>query len=235
MALEPQPRKRDTRTHSVSTFNVRAKTRQVVSHHYDDEKSGKPLYLMIPGGVIALITLVLIALLAYRVWIEGTLSASRGWPLIVLLAPFYVGGVFLFSYGYELYDVWKALRLTALIVFITAAAVVIVAVLALVLFGMANQESGPSRRSRSSAPARGGGGMGWGMFPIFMGGLGMPGQTVTREVVREEPTQPATPPPQSIQCPYCGNSYVPAEAHFACPTCGAPTPQELLPLDNRTP
>ncbi len=78
--------------------------------------------------------------------------------------------------------------------------------------------------------------MGWGMFPIFMGGWGMPGQTVTREVIREEPAPPATPPPPpSIQCPYCGNTYVPSETNFACPTCGAPTPHELLPLDNRTP
>jgi hypothetical protein len=40
-----------------------------------------------------------------------------------LLAPFYVGGVFLFSYGYELYNVPRAIRLTAIIVFVTLAAV----------------------------------------------------------------------------------------------------------------
>lgn len=217
----------------VSTFNIRAKTRQVVAHHYDDAKPGKPLYLMIPGGVIGLLALAFIAWIAYRVWIEATLSEALGLPLIALLAPFYIGGVFLFSYGYELYDVWKALRLTAIIVFITVAAVVIVAVLAVLVFGMGEQQSGSSRRSNSNSPiGGGGGGMGWGMFPIFMGGMGLPGQTVTREVVREEPAQPAAaPPPQAIQCPYCASTYVPIEAGFSCPTCGAPTPNELLPLN----
>jgi len=33
----------------------------------------------------------------------------------VLLAPVYIGGVFLFSYGYELYDLPRALRLTAIL------------------------------------------------------------------------------------------------------------------------
>lgn len=47
-----------------SPFNVRAKTRQVIDHHYDDEKPGKPLYLLIPGGLIALASLALIIYLA---------------------------------------------------------------------------------------------------------------------------------------------------------------------------
>ena len=32
------------------TLNIRARTRQVVDHHYDNEKPGKPLYLLSPGG-----------------------------------------------------------------------------------------------------------------------------------------------------------------------------------------
>lgn len=42
------------------------------------------------------------------------MSQNEGLTLMAILAPFYIGGVFLFSYGYELYNVPKALRLTAL-------------------------------------------------------------------------------------------------------------------------
>ena len=208
------------------TLNVRARTRQVVDHHYDDEKPGKPLYLLIPGGLIALASLALIIYLAYLTFWQGDLSQNEGLTWMVILAPFYIGGVFLFSYGYELYNLPKALRLTAIVVFLTLAAVIIVAVL-LVALGAAgdNRESRSSRSSRSRS-ASSGGGSGWGglwPWPIFLGGFGGPRQTVTREVIREVPTAP--PPPQPVQCPYCGSSYLPAENNFTCPNCGATTPE----------
>lgn len=213
------------------TFDVRGRTRQVVDHHYDDQKPGKPLYLLIPGGLTALASLALIVYIAYVTWLQGQMTQANGLTLILILSPFYVGGVFLFSYGYELYNVPKALRLTAIIVFITAAAVVILAVLLLILFSMGERESG-SRRSSGSQSASGGG-AGWGGFlpwPIFLGGLGGPRQTVTREVIREVPVAPAEPPPpQPVRCPYCSTAYLPQQTHFACPNCGAPAPSETTP------
>ncbi len=216
---------------NYSPFSVRAKTRQVVDHHYDDQRPGKPLYLLIPGGLIALASLALIVYLAYLTFWQGSLSQNEGLTLMAVLAPFYIGGVFLFSYGYELYNLPKALRLTAFIVFITLASVVIIAVLLLALGGMGDRESRSSRSSRSaSAPlSGGGGGGGWGGFwpwPIFLGGLGSPRQTVTREVIREVPATPTQPPPpQPVKCPYCGSSYLPAQTNYACPNCGAASPQ----------
>ena len=62
---------------------------------------------------------VAIGLVLYFQW------GQAGVPLagaIAILAPFYVGGVFLFSYGYELYNIPRAIRLTAIIVFLTFAA-----------------------------------------------------------------------------------------------------------------
>jgi DNA-directed RNA polymerase subunit RPC12/RpoP len=218
---------------NYSPFNVRAKTRQVVNHHYDEEKPGKPLYLLFPGGLIALASLALIIFIAYRTWLVGSLTQSSGLTLILVLAPIYIGGVFLFSYGYELYNVPKSLRLTAFIVFITLAAVVILAVLFLTLGSMGDRESrssGSSQRSSSSSSSRGRG-PGLGLWPIFLGGLGFPGQTqtVTREVIHEVPTEP--PPPQPIQCPYCGSSYVPAQTNYACPNCGATSPEDAPSRD----
>jgi hypothetical protein len=223
-----------------SAFNVRAQTKQVIDHHYDDAKPGKPLYLLIPGGLIALASLALIVYLAYLTFWQGSLSQNEGLTLMAVLAPFYIGGVFLFSYGYELYNLPKALRLTAFIVFITLASVVIIAVLLLALGGMGDRESRSSRSSRSaSAPSSGGGGGGgWGGFwpwPIFLGGLGFPTptQTVTREVIREVPTAP--PPPQPVTCPYCGTAYVPAQTNFACPNCGAGAPNDLIATSASSP
>jgi hypothetical protein len=215
---------------------VREKTQQVIDHHNDDTKPGKPLYLLIPGGLIALACLGLIILIAYRVWLEGSMDQGTGLTLIGILAPFYVGGVFLFSYGYELFNLWKAIRLTAIIVFITVGAVVIIAVLFLVL----SNSSGSSRSSGSktsssrtvsgNSPSGGFGGFG-GVGPlIFLGGSPQP--TVTREVVHESAPQPE--PPKPIECPYCGRSYIPAETKFICPSCGAATPADLAPAPKKT-
>ena len=129
---------------------VGAKTHEVLDYHRDDEQPGKPLYLLIPGGLIALASLGLIILIAYQTWYEGKLDQNTGITLVTVLAPFYVGGVFLFSYGYELYDLPRALRLTAIIVFVTVASVVIVAVLAL-LAGSLKGGSSSSSRSKSSS------------------------------------------------------------------------------------
>jgi hypothetical protein len=233
------PRQGETVTISKpGALNVRARTNQVVDHHYDDAKPGKPLYLLIPGGLIALASLALEIFIAYQAFLNEAIPQSTGIVLMLLLAPFYVGGVFVFSYGYELYDIPRALRDTAIIVFITVAAVVIIAVLFVVLGAMGEGGSRSSSRSssksessssgsRASGGASGGGiGSGYygGLGPIFINSVG-PTRTVTREVVKEVPVAP--PKPQPITCPYCGRAYVPAENKYACPNCGGATPDDL--------
>lgn len=236
--------------------NVRAKTNNVVSYHYDEGLPGKPLHLLIPGGLIALASLAIIVYVVYAVWFDGSMPDTTGWPLILLMAPFYVGGVFLFSYGYELYDLPKALRLTAIVVFITLAAVVIIAVLAVILGGggskggsKSSSSSSKSSSDSSSDSSSGSSSSGWSsghnipsatrapsssggvgdfMGPVFVN-LATPTQTV-KETVIEKEVAPQPPPP--VTCPFCGRSYVPRETHFACPSCGAATPQDLLQPDD---
>ncbi|MBL8098052.1 MAG: hypothetical protein JNK81_02665 [Anaerolineales bacterium] len=130
---------------------VRAKTHEVYEYDHDDAKPGKPLHILIPGGLIALATLGLIILIGYLTWIDESLSQELGIMLCLILSPFYVGGVFLFSYGYELYDIPRALRLTAIIVFVTLASVVIIAVLFAVLGNMKGGSSSSSSRSSSKS------------------------------------------------------------------------------------
>ena len=221
-----------------NTLGIRDKTNQVIDHHYDDAKPGKPLYLLVPGGLIALASLALEIFIVYQAFLNESISQSAGLVLMLVLAPFYIGGVFVFSYGYELYDLPRALRDTAIIVFITVASVVIVAVLFVVLGAMGEgKSSSSSSRSSSKSSSSGSGGSGGGsgggissggsfsnIGPIFLGGLGST-RTETREVVREVPVAP--PKPQPINCPYCGRAYVPAENKYACPNCGGATPEEL--------
>jgi hypothetical protein len=212
---------------------VGAKTQEVIAYDHDPSLPGKPLHILIPGGLVALAALGVIILVAYRTWFQGELDQGTGLLLIGLLAPFYVGGVFLFSYGYELYNIPRALRLTAIIVFLTLAAVVIVAVLFFLLGAGGKMSESSSKRKSSGKPraeARN--------FPTSSGNVGMPdlgpvilmggpGRTreVTREVVKEVEVPVA---PRAIDCPYCGRSYVPAEQSYACPACGAATPPELI-------
>ena len=212
---------------------VAAKTHEVVEYDRDDSLPGKPLHILIPGALIALASLAVIVLVIYQTWFENNLSQSTGVILLVILAPFYIGGVFLFSYGYELYNIPRALRLTAIIVFVTVGFVVIIAVLFLVLssgksdFGSSSKKksSGGSKPEARNLPSSGGSGLP-NLGPIVvLGG----GRTHTREVTREVVKEVEVPvAPRSIDCPYCRRSYVPAEEEYACPACGAATPKELI-------
>lgn len=217
---------------------VRAKTNEVVEYHRDAEQPGRPLYLLIPGGLIALASLALILWVLYAALFAESLDSVRATIFLLLLAPVYIGGVFMFSYGYELYDIPKAIRLTAIIVIVSLAAVIIVAVL-FALLGSSSKSSdssskssaGKSSSSNTSASTASSGGRsrgGGGLF-VDLSGAGGGTHTVTREVVHEVPVMP--PAPQPIACPFCGSSYLAAENHFACPNCGAATPQNLIPPD----
>ncbi|MEP7134168.1 MAG: hypothetical protein ABI904_04485 [Chloroflexota bacterium] len=211
---------------------VGAKTNEVVNYHNDDSLPGKPLHILIPGGLIALAALGVIILIIYQTWFQNQLAQSTGSILIAILSPFYVGGVFLFSYGYELYNIPRAIRLTAIIVFVTVAAVVIVAVLALVLgdskgsssSSSSKSSSSKSSSSRSQSSSSSSSSSGSGAF--FFGGTGGT-RTVTREVVKEK-TVEVPVAPRTIDCPFCQRSYVPADNKYACPACGAATPVELI-------
>ena len=213
---------------------VSAKTQEVVAYDQDESLPGKPLHILIPGGFVALASLAVIVLVAYLTWFKGELPQNTGLLLIALLAPFYVGGVFLFSYGYELFNVPRAIRLTLIIVFLTFAAVVIVAVLFFLLgSGKGFPESSSKKRSSGkpkveakNIPSSGHTGLP-NLGPLVV--LGGPGRTHTREVTREVVKEVEVPvAPRAIDCPYCGRSYVPAEQNYACPACGAATPPELI-------
>jgi hypothetical protein len=235
---------------------VRAKTHEVFEYDHDDQKPGKPLHVLIPGGLIALASLGLIIFIAYLTWYEGNMEQNTGLTLIGILSPFYVGGVFLFSYGYELYNIPRAIRLTAIIVFVTLASVVIIAVMFFVLSESkgGSRSSSSSRSSKSSSKSSskpsskvsdmaGGfiGAAGAGMKESsksssgggrYHGGgpifvSGGGTRVETREVTKEV-IKEVPKEPMPITCPFCSRSYTPIEYQYTCPSCGAATPKNLI-------
>jgi len=91
---------------------VTARTREVVDYHYDDSRPGKPLHLLIPGGLLAIASFLALGMVGYGEWVEGGLSSPEGKLWVVLLLLPYLGGLFLFFYGYHLYDWGRALLWT---------------------------------------------------------------------------------------------------------------------------
>ena len=73
--------------------DVAHKTREVVDYDHDETQPGKPLHILIPGGLVALGALAVIVLVGYMTWFEGQVDQSTGIVLIAILLPFYVGGV----------------------------------------------------------------------------------------------------------------------------------------------
>ena len=115
------------------TLDVKGRTQMVIDHHFDESRPGKPLRLVIPGGLIALGALGLAGLVGYRGWISLTLDVSTAEYMLAGIAVVFIAGTFTFSYGYELYDVRKAMRLTLIIVLVAAVSVLIVIVLILTI------------------------------------------------------------------------------------------------------
>ena len=112
--------------------SIRERAGAVVDHHYDTSNPDKPLWLMFPAGAVAVVALGWTVWICYQAWF-----AARPAPAASAILPFtlilYFAGVFGFSYGYELYDTGRAVRLTAKLGLIGLAAVLIIVALAFVL------------------------------------------------------------------------------------------------------
>jgi hypothetical protein len=213
---------------------VRQKTREVVEYHRDTERPGKPLFLMIPCGLLALGALVAIFGVVRQTWIDHVWEESRGIATLIVLLPVYVGCVFGFSYGYELYDTERALKLTAWIVFLTVGIVVVVAVLFCLFSGSSDNKSdngGSKSKSKSGGSSSGGSSSGSLLDNLFSSS---PSTTTSGSPVAFDvnlfPTTTTTstvdapaelPRPQPVACKFCKSEFIPEENEFKCPNCGA--------------
>jgi hypothetical protein len=230
----------------VPGYKLRARAQEVVDYHRDDACPGKPLHLLIPGGLVALGSLALIVTLVVKVWWQLAIPPGKGIGLMVLLAPFYIGGVYLFSYGYCLYDAKKALKMTAIIVFVTLAAVIILAVLLMILkdwdgpsgggsgSGSSSGSSGSWGSAGSGSGSSGGSGGGGGDWNINLGGGSggassppPPGsgashaQTAMAAGAAGVAAAGAAALLLPIRCRKCTRLFIPEDVKFSCPACGA--------------
>ncbi len=122
---------------------IRPHTAAVVHHHRDTSNPDKPLFLLIPGGMIAVMSLLAMIVL-------GVAAAETSEPaefdryarLILLLLPVYFASLLVFCYGYELYDWPRALKRTLWWGILGLAAVLVIAVIIIALRSDADGDSG---------------------------------------------------------------------------------------------
>lgn len=135
------------------TLDVMGRTQMVIDHHLDESRPGKPLQLLIPGGLVALGAVGLALYLGYLVWIAKTLHVSTAESLLAVVGVIFIAATFAFSYGYELYNVGKAIRLTLILVVLAPFAVLMIPVVVLAIFGRFNAETRNPRRYHSAPGA----------------------------------------------------------------------------------
>jgi len=202
-----------------------------MEHHYSTDNPDKPLWLLVPGAMIALAALGVIISFAYHTWYAKTITVDQGVSRILLLAPVYAAGVFVFSYGYELYDLWAAIRLTLIVVAVTAFAVVMVAALFAVLSGSKDAKSSSSLTSGRGVGGSSGRGL---SLNLGRGDHWVSSTSSPPPPATSGPIVPLPPPiasaamPPALACPACGQSFFLGSRTLYCPSCGKSIPPELL-------
>ncbi len=212
----------------IPSYSIRQKALAAHGHHHDASRPGKPLFLMIPAGLIALAALGGMLYFAYRAFHEHVISSSTGWSYLVPLGVVYLLAIFLFSYGYELYDMKKSVRL-ALIIGILGLAVVVVsgALFALLAAGGSaaggGSKGGSGGRSGGSAKSQAGSGSHvsdryYGSGPFWYGWW--PGRRTARTA--SDPQGREMVASANLTCSGCGRAFPSlAIKDGKCPYCGA--------------
>lgn len=201
-----------------ASLNVIAKTQNVVAYQMDPDTEGRPVLLLLGGAALALVCLALISALCFRTFYEHQIDTNRAYFGISFLFCFYVLGVFLFSYAYELYDTPKALRLTLIAAFISLVFIVIVIVS---LSTLAKVKDGVAAVAGQSDSVR--------QNPVtstllsYMGGTSNADAEAERAKRLRGGYEDFISPelrPFLIDCQGCGEVFTPVPPKAICPHCG---------------
>src|SRR6202011_4912060 len=104
--------------------------------------AGRPLYLMIPGGVAAVTAGIWIFVLAKAVWVDHLRSVhSARSQLIALLAVYFVA-LAIFRYAYDLYNWRRAVWMTLILGVVGLAIIYVGVAIASVLRCLLKKDSG---------------------------------------------------------------------------------------------
>ena len=217
-------------------MEVAKKTQEVREYHADPEQPGKPLWLVIPGGLAAVTSLVAIIVIVVRTWAQHVMLPAAAAPFLMILIPTYIASVFCFSYGYEIYNLDSAISLTAKIVLFTLGVVLIVAVLLALLTGEQNSSSNSSSGSSNhtdSGSASHSHGLASTLFSgprvraeisptnFAVNALFDVATTEGKGVIKSD-VSPASSEP--VVCRVCQTKFSPFTSNFICPKCGTKAP-----------
>lgn len=190
----------------TSARQVLAQTQAVVDYQRDTERPGRPLGVMLSGIAVALLAAGLCARLAYQIWYSHEVDPNYGIFGISWLFAFFVLGAFLFSYGFELYDTKKALRLT---IVLAISGVIALAVMIAVLVALAYVLTGAgitlTERQQNTAISA---------ATMAVGGAG----TDPDGGKHAEPV-PGLP---LITCKHCNRDFIAVPPDAICPWCDTP-------------
>lgn len=209
----------------------------------------RPMNLLVVGGLAAGLSLAFIIYVIYRTFLAEDISRGTGGILLGMFGPIYVAGIYGFAYGWERGNVGKAVRLTAIVVGITVAFVVILAVV-FVMIAASSKKSGSSSSGSSGSDSDSSGG-GGGESPALAGGAATAagassgrdysGRNLLLDAMvvsagvgdrrqgavadDEGPAQQQLAPSKGAAvCPTCAARYEPGGSTHFCPHCGARLP-----------
>lgn len=199
----------DQRTHYPSWMQQESARRE--------GRPDRPLDLLITGGALALGALAGVLAIVYRTWYLYEMDADLATLVCGFLFFVYTGGVYIFCHGWERGDVGKAVRMTVIVVLLSAVAV-LVAALALAIFSKTKGGGG----SASSAGGGGSGGMDLAVPLRVIGSYLEDGTVRLDDGPREEPAQsePAQSELQTVTCERCSQRFIPLPPKATCPDCG---------------
>jgi hypothetical protein len=175
---------------------------------------GRPLDLILVGIALALGTMAGIGAIAYKTWYLHQISENTAIFIVGFLFFIYTGGVWIFSYGWEKGDAAKAIRLTVVIVVLSAVAV-LAAALVLAFLSKARASSGGSDSTGAQTNDRSVFGLPVG--PILRtAGTYVDDGRLEMEDLEEKPESELL----TLTCGQCGQSYIPIPPRAICPNCG---------------
>ncbi len=194
----------------VDQLEIWSKVRSVLDYDADPARPGRPLMVLLGGASLALLALSFIVMAIYRTWVLEENSPQSAYPTLSLLFLAHMAGVYLFAYGYELYDRAKALRLTLVISVVSFGA--ITAVLAAIMLMMRAKDGTTDIASllEPDEPLRLAGDAAV-LYPFTA--------PVTPSLGRFD-TAPGPAQPYAIKCIGCRHSFEPAPPRAICPICG---------------
>jgi len=177
-----------------------------------EAQPGRPLDMLMTGGAVAMGALAAVLAIVYRTWYLHEMDED----LAILVSGFlffvYTAGIYVFCYGWERGDVAKAVRMTVIVVLLSAVAV-LVAALALAILSRTKGGAG------SAAGAAGGGGEGMNLaVPLRVIGSYLDDGTVRLDDGEREEREESEL--RTVACERCSQRFIPLPPKATCPDCG---------------